>query len=523
MNILASKRAFFAGILLFGLLAMTARSATDPDLWWHLSTGQWIVEHAHVPHTDPFSFTRSGSPWVSHEWLSDITLFELRNHGGPSALIIFSAIITTCGFLLLYLRTPGKSHWTAAATVLGAWASAPSWGARPQMFTFTLASLLLWLLERGERRPLLLLWIPPLFLLWLNLHAGFALGPALLLLYAVGLIFETATGTTPWREARLTILRVLLVTLACMTIVPLNPSGAELYRYPLDTLRSHGMRTYIVEWFSPDFHRPLYFPLLLVFILLIVSFAVSRSPLKGRVLLPLLFTAIAAFDAVRHIPIFILLAIPVIAATLDSYSTSAALATQPSSQRRGRIFFNPITLVLLAFFALFRWISLAHNQPATEAALFPEKAVTFLQANPQSQRAFIFYDWGGYAIWKLHPEYLVFADGRADLYGDALLRDCIQTVIHLHLGWEKVLDNYSVQTILIPPNTALAQALLLNPKWTPRYRDPQAVVFVRRNTSPAGMTDNSPTASMGNSRGQRRSLGGVTDISSTAQLGNPKP
>ena len=313
------------------------------------------------------------------------------------------------------------------------------------------------------------------------------------------------------------------MTLACMALVPLNPSGAELYRYPLDTLRSHGMRTYIVESFSPDFHRPLYFPLLLVFILLIVSFAVPRSPLKGRVLLPLLFTAIAAFDAGAPHP-YLYSARNPRNRSEARFLLDLGRARDPTFFSTTRPdFFNPITLVLLAFLlysggSVSRTISLPPR-----LRCFRREAVTFLQANPQSQRAFIFYDWGGYAIWKLHPEYLVFADGRADLYGDALLRDCIQTVIHLHLGWEKVLDNYSVQTILIPPNTALAQALLLNPKWTPRYRDPQAVVFVRRNTSPAGMTDNSPTASMGNSRGQRRSLGGVTDISSTAQLRNPKP
>jgi hypothetical protein len=63
----------FAGILLFGLLAMTARNAVDPDLWWHLRTGQWIMETGHIPRSDPFSFTRAGSPWVSHEWLSEVT------------------------------------------------------------------------------------------------------------------------------------------------------------------------------------------------------------------------------------------------------------------------------------------------------------------------------------------------------------------------------------------------------------------------------------------------------------------
>src|SRR5580700_8029329 len=218
---LRSPQIAFAAILLFGLLAMTARTATDPDLWWHLRTGQWIVETGHVPRTDPFSFTRGGMPWVSHEWLSETIFYELWTRLGPGALIVFSSLITTAGFLLLYARCQAKTqkpHWAAALTVLAAVAAAFSWGARPQMFTFTLASLLLWLLDRAETRPRLLLCIPPLFLLWLNLHAGFALGPALLVLYAVGLIFESAAGTTPWSPARLIATRILLITLACLAL-----------------------------------------------------------------------------------------------------------------------------------------------------------------------------------------------------------------------------------------------------------------------------------------------------------------
>src|ERR1700689_200621 len=207
----------FAAILFFGLLAMTARNAVDPDLWWHLRTGQMIVETGQVPHSDPFSFTRAGHAWVSHEWLSDVVFYELWKHGGAAALIVFSAIVTTAGFMLLYLRclrNGAKPHWAAAATVGGALAAAPCWGVRPQMFSFMMASLFIWLLETGESRPRRLLWILPLFLLWLNLHAGFALGPVLLLAYGVGLISETALGDTPRHQAHPILLRVLLLVIA---------------------------------------------------------------------------------------------------------------------------------------------------------------------------------------------------------------------------------------------------------------------------------------------------------------------
>jgi hypothetical protein len=466
-----------AGILLFGLLAMTARNAVDPDLWWHLRTGQWIAETGHIPHSDPFSFTRAGQPWVSHEWLSEVVFYEIWKHAGASGLIVFSAIVTTAGFMLLFLRCPGKPHWAAAATALGALASAPAWGVRPQMFTFALASLLLWLLERGQERPWLLVSIPPLFLLWLNLHAGFALGPALMLAYGFGLLVEAAMGDTPWREAWPVLARLLLLVLACFALVPLNPSGAQLYGYPIQTLRSAGMRSFIMEWFSPDFHKFRFLPFLVVFLLLLVVLSRTRARLQARVLVPLVLTTLLALDAVRHIPIFVLLAIPVIAAGLAASSSEIGIHTF-SPRARVRPMFNGLTVVLMAGFALVRWGVLAQNQATAEAQQFPEKAVEALRSRALGGEVFVYYDWGGYTIYKLYPEYRVFVDGRADLYGDDLLQQ-FQTAVQLRTGWREVLDRWGVRAVLLPPHCALAQALVLDPNWHLEYRDAQALLLLR--------------------------------------------
>jgi hypothetical protein len=482
LQTLHNPQTVFAAILFFGLLAMTARSAVDPDLWWHLRTGQWIMETGHVPHSDPFSFTRAGHAWVSHEWLSEVLFYELWKRGRAAALIVFSSIVTTAGFMLLYLRCPGKKHWAAAATAFGALAAAPSWGVRPQMFTFTMASLLLWLVEAGEQRPKLLFWIPPLFLLWLNLHAGFALGPALLLAYCVGLIAETALGSTPWKEARPVVLPVLLLLVACLALVPLNPSGAQLYRYPFDTLRSSGMRSFIVEWFSPNFHSSLYQPFLLAWLLLLTALASSRSRPKGRVIAPLLLVSFAALDAVRHIPVFVLVAIPVIAAALPTASPSPLISEKRRRLARFRPIFNGAVVILLAAFAITKWTGLSHRQAAREAELFPDRAVAFLQGANAPERLFAYYDWGGYAIWNLHPEYQVFVDGRADLYGNDILRQ-FKTALQIHTGWQEVLDRWRVETVLIPPSCALAQALLLDGNWKTAFRDPMAIILVRTPVS----------------------------------------
>ncbi len=483
-----SRARFFGLILFFGLLAMTARNAVDPDLWWHLRTGQWIVDTGQVPHFDPFSFTRAGHAWVAHEWLSEVVFYELWKHGGAAALIVFSAMVTTAGFMLLYLRCPGTRHWAAAATAFGAWVAAPSWGVRPQMFTFTLASVLLWLLDRGEVRPRLLFWIPPLFLLWVNLHGGFALGPALLIAYGIGVLLETALGNTPWLEARPILLRALLLLVACLLLVPFNPSGAQLYYYPFDTLRSAWMRSFIVEWHSPDFHQALYRPLFLLWLLLLIALASSRSrpKVKMRVLAPLVLTGLAALDAVRHIPIFVLLAIPVLAAALplaESYATDVSKSTRRGARNNILCFrpvFNVAVIVLMAAFALTQWVSLARKQKAKEAEHFPQAAVAFLQGGDYPRELFVYYDWGGYAIWKLYPEYRVFVDGRADLYGDELLGQAMNTVLDLKGGWRDVLDRWKIEALLVPPSCAVVQALLLDPHWQAQFHDSKAIILLKR-------------------------------------------
>jgi hypothetical protein len=487
-----NKIVIFDAILLFGLLAMTARNAVDPDLWWHLRTGQLIVETGHVPHSDPFSFTRAGHPWVSHEWLSEVAFYELWKKGGTTALIIFSAIVTTAGFMLLYLRcaTKAKRHWAAAATAFGALASAPTWGVRPQMFTFVLASLLFWLVEAAESRPKLFYLVPPLFLFWVNLHAGFAVGLALLLAYGLGLLFEALSGATSWQNIRPLLIRVLLVFTVCLALVPLNPSGAQLYRYPLDTLRSPGMRSFISEWFSPDFHQPLYLPFLLLWLVVLARLATARSQSKARVMVPLVLTAFASLDAARHIPIFVLAALPMISAAQTAPRQSWWLFSsnrRPSANfLRFRPVFNSVVVILMGIFMLMKWVAVIRFQGTTEAELYPDAAVASLRDdralyNP-NMRIFAYYDWGGYVLWKLYPNHRIFVDGRADLYGDDLMKE-FRATIQLQNGWRDVLDGWKVETILVPPNCALTQALLIDPGWSAAFSDSKSVVFRRNSPS----------------------------------------
>ncbi len=461
----------FLAVLFLGLFAMAARNVTDPDIWWHLKTGEFIATHKSVPHADPFSYTRAGEPWVAHEWLTDLFLYQVQHTAGFGALIVIFAGILTASFYLLYLRCGPAPYVAGIATLFAAWATKPIWGVRPQVLSFLLTSLWLLILERSDRNPKLLWWTAPLTLLWVNLHAGFALGLGLSALFLAAALLERFLGHSapnpPWRmTASILVLDVLLV--------PLNPNGTRLFSYPIETLRSTTMQNYIVEWASPNFHRSEYWPFLLIVLATFATLSVSRIRVRPRDLLVLLVSLYAGLVSIRLMPFFILIAVPIISGRLCVWPKTTA-----NSRRLPPAFgayLNVAILVAMAVFASAHVASVIQRQPQAEADQFPLRAVSFLQTHPPAGPIFNDYDWGGYLIWKLSPRIPVFIDGRADVYGAQLFHD-FADAYQLKGPWQQILQRWHVETIIVPPDSALATGLHNIPAWIVSYRDSQAIVF----------------------------------------------
>ncbi len=440
VNAPLSTQRVFITVIFLGLVGMAARNVVDPDAWWHLKTGEYIAAHRHVPHTDPFSYTRAGAPWVAHEWLTDLTLYGIYRVASWGGLILVFAAILSAAFFLLFLRCAGSPYIAGILTLFGAWATAPMWGVRPQMLSLFLASLWLWILERSERNHNLLWWTPLVMLLWVNLHAGFALGIALLLLFLASEIVERALGQHAVEE----------------------------------TLRSQAMQNYIVEWASPNFHRIEYLPLLILLLVTVGLLAWSNAGLRAREMLLLLVGAFAALSAIRMIPLLVMIAVPIISKSLQPNSASRLRV-----QRTRRFSISFLNAGILLFMAAFVAIHLTHvfrRQHQSEAEHFPAAPIVLLETQPASGPIFNQYDWGGYLIWRLYPQTKVFIDGRADLYGEPLLQQFAETY-QLKRNWKGVLAEWGIATIIVPPDSALATGLRTSPDWTVSYEDSRAVVF----------------------------------------------
>jgi hypothetical protein len=472
----------FVAIFAMGLFVMACRNVSDPDVWWHLRTGQLILQEHHVPRTDPFSFTRAGAPWLDHEWLSQVLIFGLYRLGGWEALIVaFGAVIAT-GLMLVFARSPGRPYIAGVVTLLAAFASAPSWGVRPQMFTFLLASIFLFLSERSYQHPKLLWCLPPLVLFWANLHAGFALGIGLVILFACGDLLDVVFGYVSWNDAKKRVGTLAVIGVLSAAVVVVNPYSARLYSYPFATLHSPAMLGYIGEWQSPDFHDVTYLPFLMMILATLLLPAISPRKLRPCELLLLTVLTYAALRSVRHIPLYVLVAAPILCATIEAWvieKRGLVAKKEPPILSRAKMAFNGMLLALFTIFVVARLGYVVGNQSRVEAKEFPAVAAGFISSHALAGPMLNHYNWGGYFIWKLYPEYPVFIDGRADMYGDAFMDEYAATYAVKGANWQEPLRQWDIRTIALPPESPLLAAVSALPAWKQVYSDAQVTILSR--------------------------------------------
>lgn len=491
----------FTIILFLALFTMTVREISDPDFWWHLRAGQYMVENATVPHTDPFSFTAQGKEWITHEWLSEVFIYGLYRLGSFALLtVLFSAIITVA-FAITYLRSNGRPYLAGFALLLGALATAPTWGVRPQMLTLLLMSVFLFLLDRytATRNIRFLIPLPLLMILWVNLHSGYAIGIVVLAVYlfanTIEFIttrpnsrlsfvvpasdhptFRPADSQSPVSSLQSPALPLVVVFIISLVVVPLNPNGLRMFTYPFETLASPVMQKYIQEWFSPDFHQTEWLPFAILVLALLATSLVARArvPLAHAILLFLL--GLLAFRSVRNIPLFVLVAIPVLSAQLAAW---IPLRASNAKTPRPMQIINGALVAILAFVVVLRVGSVLINQSNVEQQKFPAAAVAWIQQNRPTPNMYNSYGWGGYLIWKLYPDYKVYIDGRADVHGDAFIENFLD-IYRAAPGWQTQLASRNVNFVLIEPDAPLTQALAADPLWTNVFSDSQSVIYQKK-------------------------------------------
>jgi len=473
----------------------------DADTGWHIRTGETILATAALPRSDPYSFTRSGRPWLAWEWGADVLMGTAHRMAGPAGVALLYAIAIAAG-AWLWVRlhwTVGGNFWLACAMAAPMLSTTNlHWLARPHVLSWLLMLLAVWYAERaGPRfRAADAAWILCGSAVWANVHASFPFAPAVALLYAFShlarpWIWELDRGTER-RRARWFLWAAGFSALGTL----LNPYGWNLHRHVWEFLSQRELLSRIGEYQSFNFHAEGALQILLSMAIAALGGVLALG--QGKLAHFLLSAALlaTAMRSARAIPLVALLLLPLANGTITE--SLRRLAGQAASGLRavlrGRVAgflgyserlraidarLNGALLAPVIVLAAFAWI----RTPAVAAHAgfppdqFPVSAGRELEKLPPDIRLLHPDKYGGFLIYRFRGTRKVYFDGRFDFYGPEYMK-AYARLVQLRPGWRDRLEEFGFTHALLPNDYALVEALE-QLGWRRLYRDEVASLLAR--------------------------------------------
>jgi hypothetical protein len=460
------------------LMCVRAACANDPDVFWHLRTGEWILQHHAIPQVDPFSGPLAGKPWQAYSWLFEVIVIKLFQGLGLTGIVVYtSAMVLAITVSLYHMIRQLQSDFLLAAllTFATCFSLGHLYTPRPWLFTILLFILELNILMHARRTGRLreLLWLPLIFALWANVHIEFVDG-----LLVLGVAFVESIAARWWSAAETRIppawMGGILITSVLATLA--NPYGWRVYSVVFDyssrlATSSSALNT-VSELQSIAFRDLPDFMILLFALASAAALAwYRRFPLFESGLL--LFAAFASFRSRRDLWVMAIVAAAILASRLVATSKPRLRAPK----------FAGALSVILAALAVAAAFPLLHvNNAKLQAQVtetLPANAVAAVRAKGYAGPLFDDYSWGGYLIWALRMP--VSMDGRASFYGDEKITRSNGTWAG-ESDWASDPELKSAGLVIGPVNAALTQLLRKDPSFQLAYEDKIAAVFIARKS-----------------------------------------
>ena len=458
----------------------------EPDTFWQIRIGQWILHNAKVPVTDFYSYTAAGKPWISGQWLSEILFglaFKIAQWRGVVLLsaVSCSAVLALASFYLVRnLRFSVAIGWVA----LTALAITPHFVARPHIFSYIL--LLIWVIilldnyDSGDFKPSTPI-LSLLMILWANLHGSFTVGLLLLYVFAGASCYEKFVQRD-YKACG----RALFIVLTTSVSALLTPYGVSSVLLVLQVMNMKFVQSNIIEWQPPNFQASPFYLLYLVAIF--AGIAGLGVRLRGPRLIAFSMITVFGLSHIRGLMMFfllapIILARPILAcapwlrAGVDGQSLEAARASDPVLfylQSRP-VTMPAILLTLATVITAYSWHKINIGPPES---ISPNAAIDFVRRTGITGNVFNSYSFGGYLIFVGIP---TFIDGRTPPYSDDFVRRYSNAVNLRDINDAfRLLEEYKVRWVLLLPEEPLGKALAGSARWDEVYSDSYSIVFVRR-------------------------------------------
>ena len=444
-----------AVLLIPAVLGSSQTIFNDGDVSWHIATGQWILDHRAIPHTDPFSFTWFGKPWVPIEWLAEVlyaAAYRLAGYGAVAALVT-AALMALHG--TVYLNASRWIRGSLLPIIAMDFVLLPMLLARPHVLTWPLIAFWTWLMLRAreqDRAPPLI--AAALMTVWANLHGSFVFGLVIAAAFGLEAFVDSADRM---RALRQWLVFGIASALACLV----NGNGLEGVLHPLRFTQLQ-MLPLIDEWKpSTPSVTPWFFAVLAI-VLALMIWKRPRLPWARWLLLASMLGL--ALLQVRHQAM-----LAIVAAMILPQGFARGSAIESSSDRLS----NRIMLAGAALLVVARAILPLHP-PENDAN--PWKLIAMVPLELRSQPVLNGYSMGGPLILSgIRP----YVDGRGDMYGDQHVVAYSRIAHGDAKLFNEAVHRWNIRWAMLPKDSKLIPVIQHTAGWRLVTQDKVGVIYAR--------------------------------------------
>ncbi|OGW25837.1 MAG: hypothetical protein A2X59_00455 [Nitrospirae bacterium GWC2_42_7] len=500
-----------AGLFCLAFL-LSLRRMSDYDLWGHLKAGEYFFKTGSILTTHYFNCSWPEFPYLNHEWLFQAIVYSLYNIGGEALIVGLQVFLTMVSFAILYRTARMYSDnipLIVFVLALGVLASSHRFALRPQHFSYVFLLINLFCLHQyTEGRMKYIYILPPVMLLWVNIHAeslwGIAVPGVFIIVEGILLFYSKKknnhtsfplTGNPSSERLRIpkhraqasrsdktsdhnyelpgNFKKLIMVYALIIAASLINPFSYKTVVWPLFVMSEQFAG---VEELLPSTTLR-YWSFWTFFGLFVISIMFSIKRVKIHFVIIAALFSISAWIANRGIPHFVFASAPVIVSALGGFS--AALF-----RKKVRVvYFLRLLLLSLIAAAVFSIVTSKHYFRKFDNVPYPAGAVSFVKNQNIKGNMFNTHGWGGYLIWELYPQVRIYIDNR---FFHKKFFDEYHAVLSGRPEWQSILDKYGINIVLLNYSSSddrnIRDRLFNSSGWRLVYWDDHSLLYLKDST-----------------------------------------
>ncbi|NVN98111.1 MAG: hypothetical protein HXX17_02230 [Geobacteraceae bacterium] len=484
------------------LLVFLLKPINDPDFFWHLKSGEWIIQHHAIPQVDPFGINPPDASdprqklILTSYWLYQALIAQVFSLCGFSGIILIRFLLAGIVTFTIWRTFRPFNILNSAICILSALLFLKEYTLdRPQTLSFVLYLLMLLLLfrfidNRSCNRPTLryAAGMATVMLVWSNMHGGYLVGQVIVVLVCIteGARFLHQSLRPMDRSSYL---RLIGIALAALVGSYANPNFVNIIRqvdsvFALNSLSSNINTEYISvfrKWQETGSTVILLYYFIAAAALIVAVHSYRRTDITR---LAILFcTGYFGFAHIRYFPFFLIAAVIFIMPTETTESGAKFIRAVVVIGAAASLFLCfPYGPVIPEKNNGSRWVT---NE------IFPVAAVDFLKARKARGAIFSHYRWGGYLIWRVAPELKPFIDSRSldfiRFFDYSYCEEIVEGSNAADQKCSRIFQEYGINYLLINIHEPSGEAHPLlysigeNPDWKLIYKEDNLALFQKND------------------------------------------